>query len=115
MTVIIEKSICVDCDGRNTCQRLKRLNPGISIRDELIQKYESGNEFLCKLVKSRIGRPKEVFEVIIVTCSMKEQQNKRKKFTVRDAVSPLYYCNLCQMMHRDNSELGIAHKRYSGG
>lgn len=121
MTVIIEKSICVDCDGRNTCQRLKRLSPGLTIRDEMIQKYEHGDikkdELLYKLISTRSGRPKDIFEVIIVTCSMKNQYSFRKKNSVltekQKEENVLYYCNLCKSMHRLNSTMGRAHKPIS--
>ncbi len=120
MSVIVEKSVCVDCIGRDTCQRLKRLNPGVTIRDELIQKYERGDikkdELLCKLVKSRAGRPEEIFEIIIVNCSLKGQYSERKRLgNVKDGTGIMYYCKLCESMHNEKSEIGFAHKKHSGG
>lgn len=119
MSVIVEKSVCAGCDGRDTCQRLKRLTPGLTIRDEIIQKCESGDikkdELLCKPVKSRVGRPEEVFEMIIVTCSLKGQYSERKRLgSTKDDIG-MYYCILCKSMHSKKSGVGIAHKKHSGG
>lgn len=81
MTVIVNKSVCIDCDGVSTCMRLKRLNPGTNIRDSFTKLYDGvdvGKPSEVKLYKKE-GREKEVFEIIIVNCSMKAQYEMRKK------------------------------------
>ncbi len=119
MPVIVEKSVCKDCDGLSTCQRLKRLNPGSTIRDEMTKMYEGtytvngSNDLLYK----KPGRPKETFEIIIINCSMKAQNEIRKKRGILDhdekEDNTLYYCNICLSMHRLSSDIGISHKEES--
>lgn len=78
MSVLIEQSICKDCLKVNTCQRLKRLIPGTTIRDSHTDLYgaygEHGGNFGvisgAKLY-AKPNRPKEIFELIIVNCSLK--------------------------------------------
>lgn len=111
MSVLIEKSICVDCVCKDTCQRLKRLNPGSTIRDDLLREFKT-DSLSCKLIEGRGGRPKEIFELIIATCSMKKQCIERKKFRLHEVTNPLKYCRLCQTMHPENSKIGLLHKVY---
>lgn len=113
MSVIIEKSVCVDCIGKDTCQRLKRLNPQSTIRDDLISSFKT-DTLSCKHLESRGGRPKEIFELIIATCSMKKQCIERKRFNLHNVTNLLRYCKLCQTMHRETSKIGIAHKIHLG-
>ncbi len=75
MSVLLEKSTCVDCTGNSTCQRLKRLNPG-SIQDDLIRGFQT-DSLSCKRIEHRCGR-EEIFEIIIYNCSMKNKQELRK-------------------------------------
>ena len=113
MSVLIDRSVCVDCISRDTCQRLKRLNPSSTIREYLIHDFKT-DTLSCKSIESRGGRPKEVFELIIAMCSMKKQNDMRKKFRLHEVTNPLRYCNFCQTMHQENSEIGKAHKQYLG-
>jgi len=75
MSVIIEKSVCADCVGRETCQRLKRLNPQSTIRDDLLDNFKT-DTLSCKSLYDREDRPKEVFELIIHSCSISKQRRK---------------------------------------
>lgn len=112
MSVLINQSTCFDCEGRATCQRFKRLNPS-SIRDDLIQTFKT-DSLSCKVIESREGRPKEIFEVVIQNCSMKSQCANRKKFRLHDVTNPLKYCKLCQTMHQENSKIGVLHAKHLG-
>ncbi len=118
MTVIVEKSVCYDCEGVSSCMRLKRLNPGTTIRDESVKLFEGvdvGKPSEVPIYKKQ-GRKSEVFEIIITTCSMKEQYVMRKKrgtLTEEEkAENMLYFCSLCKSMHRVGSDVGKAHRNY---
>jgi hypothetical protein len=86
MTVLIEKSVCSDCGGKETCQRLNRLNPGKQIRDEQYEMHEKAKkggldspDFFVKPYGECRERAIEVFEIQIVNCSMKKRYNKEIK------------------------------------
>lgn len=101
MTVDIKKSVCLDCIGRETCQRLKRLNPSSGIRDELDVKgyYKKEN------------REEEIFVLVITRCSMKDRYEYAvfKIGRTEKDCDALYYCPLCKKMHRKSSVRGISH------
>lgn len=92
MTVAIEKSICVDCVWRGTCQKLERINT--------TDKRENP------------GHTKDVFEIIVLRCSMR---NYDRSYKNNDGIRSyyLYYCLECDMYHRSNSRVGILHKKES--
>ncbi len=119
MPVIVEQSACIDCEGLTTCQRLKRLNPGRCIRDNHTKVFDgfdtgtvSGAELYVKP-----GRQEEVFDLIIVNCSMKKQYPMRKERGVvaeeESEHNKLYYCNICKSMHMNGSDIGKSHKEKS--
>lgn len=119
MSVIIEKSVCVDCQGLSSCMRLKRLNHGKTIRDELTKLYKGvdvGKPSDIEVYKNP-DRKIEIFEVIISKCSLKEQYEMRKKrgqlSNEEKEDNTLYYCNICKSMHKESSELGKSHKEES--
>lgn len=116
MSVNIEKSICVDCKGRLSCARLKRLNPGTTIRDSMKELYNGVDTGVKSgaLLYIREARKKEIFEMIITVCSLKEQYAFRLKMRDIEEINTLYYCKMCQTMHRSHSSIGISHEKYSG-
>lgn len=125
MTVITEESVCCDCKGKETCQRLKRLGYGKSIRqevEELYDKAKSGeidtSTLLYKIDGTYRKRKSEVFEIIIVECSMKVQYTERKRLqreSINNKEEPseqryLFYCTICKKMHISGSGIGRDHK-----
>lgn len=126
MTVIVEESICWDCKARETCQRLKRLRPGASIRDELESLYSKSKSgeidtstYLYKVNCEYKRRGKELFEILIVNCSMKAQCDDRERLAREAMINPegqselryLYYCTICKKMHISGSGIGMEHKK----
>ncbi len=124
MTLLTEESVCWDCRGRDTCMRLKRLSPGKSIRDELESLYDSAknNEIDTSTLLYRIDgeykkRNKEIFEILIVNCSMKVQYIERERMANEAANNPeersnlryLFYCPMCNKMHINGSGIGKEH------
>lgn len=124
MVVIVEESVCWNCKGRSTCQRIKRLSPGKSIREEietLYDKAKSGELDTATLLHKIDGeyrkRGKEVFEVLVVNCTMKVQYDERERLANEAMVSPeehadlryLYYCPICKRMHITGSGIGKEH------
>lgn len=56
------------------------------------------------------GHVNDVFEVIVVQCSIK---NYDRSYKSRDKDSTLYYCTECGTMHRNDSRIGKLHKKIS--
>ena len=125
MAVIVEESVCYDCKGKETCQRLKRLSPGKTIReelDDLYSKVKAGEidaaTLLHKVDSEYRVRGKEVFEIIIAKCSMKVQYNERERIAKEAIMNPerptnsryLFYCTICEKMHITGSGIGLEHK-----
>ena len=125
MTVIVEESTCWDCKGKSTCQRIKRLSPGISIRDEIENLYDRAKAgeldtatLLHKIDGEYRKRGKEIFEILVVSCTMKVQYNERERFANEVIINPeeraesryLYYCPMCNKMHITGSGIGQEHK-----
>lgn len=125
MTTIVEESVCYDCKGRSTCQRLKRLSPGKTIGDEienLYDKVKTGeidtSTLLHKIDGEYRKRGKEIFEIIIVNCSMKVQYSERERLAREAIENPeepskvryLFYCTICKRMHISGSGIGKEHK-----
>ena len=126
MTVIVKESVCYDCKGKETCQRLKRLRPGKTIRDELDELYSKvkTGEIDAATLLHKVGSEyrvggKEVFEILIVNCSMKVQYNERERLAKNAIMNPeepanfrhLFYCTICEKMHMTGSGIGIEHKK----
>lgn len=91
MSVIVEKSICFDCTGKDTCQRLKRLCPGKSIKEEFEGIYDKAkredfdtDKYLYKINGEYRKRSEETFQIIIVNCSMKVQYSERKRMALKE-------------------------------
>ncbi len=125
MTVIIEESICYNCKGKSTCQRIKRLSPGKSIREEIENLYDQAKRgeldtatLLHKIDGEYRKRGKEVFEVLVVNCTMKVQYDERERLAIEAKMNPeehadlryLYYCPMCKKMHITGSGIGKEHK-----
>ena len=124
MVVIVEESVCWDCKGKSTCQRIKRLSPGRSIREEIESLYDrakSGELDTATLLHKIDGeyrkRGKEVFEILVVNCTMKVQYNERERLANDAVMNPeeqadlryLYYCTICKRMHITGSGIGKEH------
>lgn len=125
MTVIVEESVCYNCKGRDTCQRLKRLTPSKSIRDEIESLYDQAKRgeldtatLLHKIDGEYRKRGKEVFEILVVNCTMKVQYDERERLASEAILNPkgcdesryLYYCTICKKMHINGSGIGKEHK-----
>lgn len=125
MTIIVEESVCWDCKGKSTCQRIKRLSPGKSIRDEIESLYDRAKKgeldtatLLHKIDGEYRKRGKEIFEILVVNCTMKVQYNERERLAKDAVMSPeehadlryLYYCPICKKMHITGSGIGKEHK-----
>lgn len=125
MTVIVEESVCWNCKGLSTCQRIKRLSPGKSIRDEIESLYDRAKAgeldtatLLHKIDGEYRKRGKEVFEVLVVNCTMKVQYIERERLASEaimnskecDELRYLYYCTICKKMHISGSGIGREHK-----
>jgi len=125
MTVIIEESTCWDCKGRSTCQRIKRLSPGKSIRDEIESLYDQAKRgeldtagLLYKINGEYKKRGKEVFEILVVNCTMKSQYDDRERLANEAMISLeehanlryLIYCTICNKMHISGSGIGKEHQ-----
>lgn len=126
MTVVVEESVCYNCRGKDTCQLLKRLNPGKSIRDEIENLYDRAKAgeldtatLLHKIDGEYRKRGKEIFEILVVNCTMKVQYNERERLANEAMISPeeqanlryLYYCTICKRMHITGSSIGLEHKK----
>jgi len=126
MTVIVEESVCFDCKGKITCQRLKRLGHGKSIRNEIEDLYDRAKSgeldtstLLHKIDGEYRKRGKEIFEIIIVNCTMKVQYSERERLANEAMLCPeeradlryLYYCTICKKMHITGSGIGAEHKK----
>ena len=124
MTVIVEESVCYDCKGKSTCQRIKRLSPGKSIRDEIESLYDQAKRgeldtatLLHKIDGEYRKRGKEVFEILVVNCTMKVQYDERERLAKDAMMNPderanlryLYYCSICKRMHITGSGIGKEH------
>ena len=54
------------------------------------------------------GHTNEVFEAVIVQCSMKDYD---RSYSSGEKDSTLYYCVECEKMHRNDSRIGKLHKK----
>lgn len=92
LTVLISKSVCMDCIWRKTCQKLERLNGGDDKRNNP-------------------GHTNDIFELIILTCSTKNYDRSYKTGDDNKKNSGMYYCTECGTMHHEWSSIGRSHKR----
>ena len=88
MTVIIQKSICHDCIWKDSCGSLKKID---EMRDR----------------RNNPGHINSLFEAIIVQCSMKDYDRSYNG----EKDSSLFYCLECGTMHRNDSRIGMMHKK----
>lgn len=56
------------------------------------------------------GHTNDVFEVVVVQCSMKNCDRSYKGDGTENR--KLYYCTECESMHHSNSRIGKFHKKY---
>jgi hypothetical protein len=89
----MSKSTCNDCVWKRSCQKLERLN---------------GDEDK----RNNPGRAKEIFEIIVLTCSTKNCDRSYKMGGDKaDKKGGMYYCTECRAMHHEWSGIGRSHKR----
>ena len=85
----MSKSVCADCIWKKSCQKLERLNG-------------DGDK------RNNPGHTRDIFEVIVINCSTK---NYDRSYKADGKDSALYYCTECMSMHRNNSRIGMMHKK----
>jgi hypothetical protein len=90
VSVLIKKSICVGCTWKDSCQKLHKLHE------------------MCDSKRVYPGKPVDVFDVIVVTCSLKDFDRSYK--SGNDV--GMFYCKDCNAMHHENSRIGKLHKKY---
>lgn len=88
--VLVRKSICQDCVWIESCQAFSRIN---HIDDK----------------RNNPGHTNQKFEVIIITCSLKDIDRSYRM----DTNSGMYYCTECNQMHHEKSRIGKLHKKNS--
>lgn len=89
MTVLVKKSVCVDCIWINSCNSFRKIDDMCDRRDNP-------------------GHTNTVFEVIIHQCSTK---NCDRSYKTDEDNKGLYYCAECNSMHRENSRIGKLHRK----
>lgn len=92
LAVLISKSVCADCTWKKSCQKLERFNGDVDKRNNP-------------------GHTKEIFEIIILTCSTKNCDRSSKIGDDKKKVSGMYYCVECGTMHHEQSSIGRSHKK----
>lgn len=110
MGIIVENSVCVDCNWQDSCQKVNKLR-----------------EMCNNDAKTPEGRPKDIFNIVITKCSLKNYIRDycgRKRGKIDDGndgfdenekyyEGGMYYCKECHSMHHGNSRIGKAHKKYN--
>lgn len=89
MSILIEKSVCIDCIWKVSCQKLHKLHE------------------MCDSKRVNPGKPVDIFDVVVTTCSLKDfdrSYNNGKRVG-------MYYCKDCNAMHHENSRIGKLHKK----
>lgn len=89
MTVLVRKSVCVDCIWKCSCSNIKKID---GIRDR----------------RDNPGHINDIFKVVVIQCSMKNYDRSYKGQDIENR--KLYYCTECGSMHHSNSRIGIKHK-----
>ncbi len=92
MSILIARSVCVDCIWKDSCQKLHKLHE------------------MCDSKRVYPGKPVDVFDVIITTCSLKDFDRSYKS----DKLVGMYYCPDCCSMHHESSRIGKLHKKAKG-
>lgn len=113
MSMIVENSVCFNCEWKNSCQKINKLRE------------------MCSSEVNITGRPIDIFNVIITKCSLKNYDRSydsgknrggnRNKSRSGDKVNNenngelysggMYYCLECKSMHHENSRIGKLHKK----
>ncbi len=86
----MNKSVCMDCEWKNSCQRLERVNT----QDGRIAH----------------DRRNDIFEIIIISCSLKNYDRSYKTGGDKEE-NGMYYCLECNQMHHEWSGVGRLHKK----
>jgi hypothetical protein len=89
MSILITKSVCIDCVWKDSCQKLHKLHE------------------MCDSKRVIPGKPLDVFDVIVATCSLK---NFDRSYNNGNHVG-MYYCQDCCSMHHERSRIGKLHKK----
>jgi hypothetical protein len=89
MSILITKSVCVDCVWKDSCQKLHKLHE------------------MCDSKRIYPGKPTDVFDVVVVTCSLKNFDRTYSK----NSIVGMYYCTECNAMHHANSRIGKLHRK----
>ena len=63
---------------------------------------------MCDTRGANPGRPVDIFDVIIITCSLK---NFDRSYRCGNSNEGMYYCIDCNAMHHEKSRIGKLHKR----
>lgn len=95
MSVMTKKSVCVDCNGKDSCQKLKKLHE------------------MCDSKRTNPARSNDVFDVVVLNCSLKNY-DRSYKLRSGDGREGMYYCTLCHSMHHEVSRIGVFHKKLGG-
>lgn len=88
MSILIKKSVCTGCVWKDSCQKLYRLRE------------------MCDSKVSSPDRPVDIFDVVIVNCSLKNLDRSYKNGNDKG----MYYCTDCSAMHHEQSRIGKLHK-----
>jgi len=89
MSILVEKSVCIDCVWKDSCQKLHKLHE------------------MCDSKRVNPGKPVDVFDVIVTTCSLKDFD---RSYNNGNSVG-MYYCQICCSMHHESSRIRKAHKK----
>lgn len=89
MSVLITKSVCVDCVWKESCQKLHKLHK------------------MCDSKRICPRKPTDVFDVVVTTCSLKNFDRSYHK----NSLVGMYYCTDCNAMHHANSKIGKLHMK----
>jgi hypothetical protein len=89
MSILITRSVCIDCVWKDSCQKLHKLHE------------------MCDSKRVYHGKPVERFDVIVTTCSLKDFDRTYKN---GNNVG-MYYCQDCCSMHHESSRIGKLHKK----
>lgn len=113
MSMIVENSVCINCNWKGSCQKVNKLRE------------------MCSNGTSDSGRPTDTFNVIVTRCSLKNldrsydngknRGGNKDKNRSGDKVDNdnndkyygggMYYCLECRAMHHENSRIGKLHKK----
>lgn len=85
--ILVNKSICVDCVWKYSCQKLHKLHE------------------MCDSKRITPGKA-DIFDVVIINCSLK---NFDRSYNI-NSDGGMYYCTDCNAMHHENSRIGKLHK-----